>query len=62
MSLIHLLQILILAIVQGLAELLPISSSAHVTIAAKLMGYNQDNVFEWTFLIVMLAPALCFPC
>jgi len=31
------LQIIILAVVQGLAELLPVSSSAHVIIAAKIM-------------------------
>jgi undecaprenyl-diphosphatase len=54
MDFIHLLQILVLAIVQGAAELLPISSSAHVTIAARLMGYDMGNVFEWTFLLVML--------
>src|SRR5436853_3845810 len=60
MTLIHLLQILVLAIVQGAAELLPISSSAHVTIAAKLMGYDMDNVFEWTFLLVMLHTGTMF--
>ena len=54
MDFIHLLQILVLAIVQGAAELLPISSSAHVTVAARLMGYDMGNVFEWTFLLVML--------
>jgi undecaprenyl-diphosphatase len=54
MDFIHLLQIVVLAIVQGAAELLPISSSAHVTIAARLMGYDMGNVFEWTFLLVML--------
>ena len=35
MSLLH---ITILAIIQGLAELLPISSSAHVVVAEKLLG------------------------
>ena len=32
-----LIQIVILAVIQGLAELLPVSSSAHVIVAAKLM-------------------------
>ena len=32
------LKVIVLAIVQGLAELLPVSSSAHVVVAAKLMG------------------------
>ena len=60
MSLIHLLQILVLAIVQGAAELLPVSSSAHVTIVARLMGYDMSRVFEWTFLLVMLHTGTMF--
>jgi undecaprenyl-diphosphatase len=60
MDLIHLLQILVLAIVQGAAELLPVSSSAHVTIAARLMGYDTGRVFEWTFLLVMLHTGTMF--
>jgi undecaprenyl-diphosphatase len=51
-------QILVLAIVQGAAELLPVSSSAHVTIAARLMGLDlgSDPAAEnhWAFLLVML--------
>ena len=54
MGITNLLQIIVLAIIQGLAELLPISSSAHVTVAAKLMGYDTSNAFAWTFLLVML--------
>jgi undecaprenyl-diphosphatase len=50
MSLFH---IVILAIVQGLAELLPISSSAHVIVAEKLMGMNAAAP-EMTLLLVML--------
>ena len=38
-----LLKILILAIVQGLAELLPVSSSAHVVIAEKLMHLDPAS-------------------
>ncbi len=60
MDFIHLIQILVLAIVQGAAELLPISSSAHVTIAARLMGYDTGRVFEWTFLLVMLHTGTMF--
>ena len=32
-------QVIVLAMVQGLAELLPVSSSAHVVVAEKLMGW-----------------------
>ena len=39
----NLLQIIILAVIQGLAELLPVSSSAHVIVAEKLMGLDLPN-------------------
>jgi undecaprenyl-diphosphatase len=47
------LQIVFLAIIQGLAELLPVSSSAHVIAAEKLMGLDPSSP-EMTFLLVML--------
>src|SRR5580700_4458067 len=47
------LQIALLAIVQGAAELLPVSSSAHVIVAEKLMGLNPSSP-EMTFILVML--------
>ena len=37
-----LLKVIVLAIVQGLAELLPVSSSAHVIVAEKLMGLDPS--------------------
>lgn len=46
-------QILILAILQGACELLPVSSSAHVIIAEKLMGIDPSTP-EMTLLLVML--------
>lgn len=53
------LQILILGIVQGAAELLPVSSSAHVIVAEKLMGLDPSSP-EMTFLIVMLHTGTMF--
>jgi undecaprenyl-diphosphatase len=47
------LHVIILAIVQGLAELLPVSSSAHVIVAEKLMGMDPSAP-EMTLLLVML--------
>ncbi len=47
------LHILILAVIQGLAELLPVSSSAHVIVAEKLMGLDPTRP-EMTLLLVML--------
>ena len=49
----NLLQILALAVVQGAAELLPVSSSAHVIVAEKLMGLDPTAP-EMTLLLVML--------
>jgi undecaprenyl-diphosphatase len=48
-----LLKILILSIVQGVCELLPVSSSAHVVISEKLMGLDPTAP-EMTLLLVML--------
>jgi undecaprenyl-diphosphatase len=56
---VNFLQILILGLVQGAAELLPISSSAHVIIAEKLMGLDPSSP-EMTFLLVMLHTGTMF--
>ncbi len=52
-------KILLLAIVQGAAELLPVSSSAHVIIAEKLMGLDPTSP-EMTLLLVMLHTGTMF--
>jgi undecaprenyl-diphosphatase len=52
-------QILILALIQGACELLPVSSSAHVIIAEKLMGLDPSNP-EMTMLLVMLHTGTMF--
>jgi undecaprenyl-diphosphatase len=51
--------IFILAIIQGLAELLPISSSAHVVVAEKLMGLDPSSP-PITMLLVMLHTGTMF--
>ncbi len=53
------LQVIILAIVQGLAELLPVSSSAHVVVAEKLMGLDPSSP-PMTLLLVMLHTGTMF--
>ncbi len=47
------LQIVILALIQGAAELLPISSSAHVIVAEKLMRLEPASP-EMMFMMIML--------
>jgi undecaprenyl-diphosphatase len=54
-----LLHVVILAIVQGLAELLPVSSSAHVVVTEKLMGLDATAP-EMTLLLVMLHTGTMF--
>ncbi len=54
-----LLKILILAIVQGLAELLPVSSSAHVVVAEKLLGLDPSSP-QMTLVLVMLHTGTMF--
>ncbi len=53
------LKVIVLAIVQGLAELLPVSSSAHVVVAEKLMGLDPAAP-EMTLLLVMLHTGTMF--
>jgi len=54
-----LLNVIVLAIVQGLAELLPVSSSAHVVVAEKLMGLDPSSP-PMTLLLVMLHTGTMF--
>jgi len=51
--------IIILAVIQGFAELLPVSSSAHVVVAEKLMKIDPSAP-ESTFLLVMLHTGTMF--
>ena len=54
-----LLQVIVLAVIQGLAELLPVSSSAHVVVAEKLMGLDPSSPVM-TLLLVMLHTGTMF--
>ena len=54
-----LLNIILLAIVQGFAELLPVSSSAHVVIAEKLLRLDPSSP-PMTLLLVMLHTGTMF--
>jgi len=56
MSIFH---VIVLAIVQGLAELLPVSSSAHVVVAEKLMHLDPSSP-QMKLLLVMLHTGTMF--
>jgi undecaprenyl-diphosphatase len=51
--------ICLFAVIQGLAELLPVSSSAHVILAEHLLGYDPSSP-EMIFLLVMLHTGTMF--
>ncbi len=53
------LHVLVLAVVQGVAELLPVSSSAHVIVAEKAMGLDPTTP-AMTLLLVMLHTGTMF--
>jgi len=53
------IQIFILAFIQGAAELLPVSSSAHVIVASKLMGLDPTSP-QMTLLLVLLHTGTMF--
>jgi undecaprenyl-diphosphatase len=55
----HYLQIAFLALIQGAAELLPVSSSAHVILAERLMGMDPSGPRQ-VFLLVMLHTGTMF--
>ncbi len=52
-SLVFFTKVAVLAVIQGVSELLPVSSSAHVIVAEKLMGLNPASP-SMTLLLVML--------
>ena len=58
----HSFQVLILGIVQGITEFLPISSSGHLIVLPKILGWqDQPLVFDTTMhLATALALVVCF--
>jgi undecaprenyl-diphosphatase len=56
---VYFLQIILLGLIQGAAELLPVSSSAHVIVVEKLMGLDPSSP-EMTFVLVMLHTGTMF--
>jgi undecaprenyl-diphosphatase len=50
----NIIQAIILGIIQGLSEFLPISSTAHLTVAGSLMGLiNNTHPEQWTAFIAV---------
>src|ERR1700710_3331674 len=53
-------RIFILSVIQGMAELLPVSSSAHVIAAARLMHIKDTASPQFTIMLVMLHTGTMF--
>lgn len=53
------IQVVALAIIQGLAELLPVSSSAHVVVAEKLMGLDPSAPALTLLLVLLHTGTMC---
>jgi undecaprenyl-diphosphatase len=50
-----LIEAILLGLIQGLTEFIPISSTAHLTLAGKLLGIiNHDNAASWTEFIAIM--------
>jgi undecaprenyl-diphosphatase len=53
-------KVFVLSLIQGAAELLPVSSSAHVILAAKLMHMEEMDQPSMVFLLIMLHTGTMF--
>lgn len=52
----------ILGIVEGLTEFLPVSSTAHLRIAEALLGVSlEDGFWKMFTIVIQLGPILCLP-
>lgn len=58
MDLIYLLKLIVLAIVEGITEFLPVSSTGHLIIFAKLLNVPQDNFMQLFMIVIQLAAIL----
>ena len=47
----NLIQAIILGLIQGLAEFLPVSSSGHLALAQHFFGMNPDSVLPFAVLL-----------
>ena len=58
MSLVEVLKIIVLGIVEGFTEWLPISSTGHMILVDEIIRLNQPDAFKDVFLVVIQLGAI----
>lgn len=58
MDIITVFKVAIVAIIEGITEWLPISSSSHIMLFDKIVGFNFTNEFKEVFLVVIQLGAI----
>lgn len=54
----HLLHVIILAIIEGITEFLPVSSTGHMILASSVMGIEKDKFIQLFEIVVQLGAIL----
>jgi len=54
----NIIQVIILAIIEGLTEFLPVSSTGHMVVASSLMGINKDEFVKLFEVVIQLGAIL----
>src|ERR1700755_2966825 len=54
----NIIQVIILAIIEGLTEFLPVSSTGHMVVASSLMGINKDDFVKLFEVVIQLGAIL----
>jgi undecaprenyl-diphosphatase len=60
MSFLHLLQVILIAIIEGLTEFLPVSSTGHMALAGELIGFTGSA--EASFMVIIQLGAILAVC
>ena len=53
MSIVEILKVIVLGIVEGFTEWMPISSTGHMILVDEIIRLNQPDAFKDMFLVVM---------
>ena len=59
MSIVEILKVIVLGIVEGFTEWLPISSTGHMILVDEIIHLNQPDAFKDMFLVVRCHPCSC---